>query len=661
MAYCPECAKEYPDDWKVCPQDESTLLKSQFIGKYKIEGVLGVGGMGAVYKGINPDTKAPVAIKVLHPSSATDESARTRFQREAASISALTTRHLVNIYDFGAEDDGTLYLVMEFLHGHSLREEVRNKQRVPLQRINMAMDGALRGLASAHRKGIIHRDLKPENIFVADTEDGEVVKVLDFGVAQVQTNNPASVLTQEGALLGTPAYMAPEQVTGSRGEMGPWTDVYAMGVILYEMLSGETPFHAESMTAVLSKVLMREFTPIAKLRSELSKDMVAVVKKAMADDAGERYRDASRFRDAWTDAYERLGPKVTSATTPRFFPQVGAAKSKADPFSGTYAADSEDEYIGPGTSNTKMQTSAAGPSAIAALNQSVTPGPVVVDSLDETPRGRGGFVLLLAAIVLGGATAAYVLTQTGGGGEPNKPNPNRTVMDTRPVDAAATPVDRVIDAAAKPSIPADMVRIDGGSFDMGVDKDTYKGFRHADPKHRVTLASFFIDKTEMTVAGFKAAAAKMPTPPKLRGDQSADDLPVRHVTWKEAGDLCIALGKRLPTEAEWEYTATRHPLDASGARMLGPGVSGPAKVGTSRGDCNPAGVCDLLGNVMEWTSDAAKDKTGNPHPTLKMLRGGSFTVAPKSKFYASAHARMPGKPGMADKEVGFRCAKSVED
>ncbi len=649
MAYCPECAKEYPDDWKVCPQDESTLLKSQFIGKYRIEGVLGVGGMGAVYKGINPDTKAPAAIKVLHPSAASDESSRTRFQREAASISALTTRHLVNIYDFGAEDDGTLFLVMEFLHGHSLREEVRGKQQMPLQRIHLAMDGALRGLAAAHRKGIIHRDLKPENLFVADTEDGEVVKVLDFGVAQVQTSGPASVLTQEGALLGTPAYMAPEQVTGSRGEMGPWTDVYAMGVILYEMLTGETPFHADSMTAVLSKVLTREFTPLDKRRKGLSKKLLKVVDKAMADQASDRYRNANAFREAWLDAYEALGPSVTSATTPRFTKPMITADSNADPYSGTYAADSADP----------LATSAARPSALAAQNQSITPGPVVVDSLEETKSGRGSLWLALAVLVLAGGAGTFMLTR--GNGDSKQPRRSAPVADPQTVDAAATPVAKTPDARPPaPKIPPGMAKLAGGTFQMGVDVSKYKGF-HATARHTVTTSSYLIDKTEMTVAAFKAATATMSKPPPLRGDQGAGDLPVRNVSWLEAAAVCEALGKRLPTEIEWEYAATRARLDPAAARLKTNGAPGPAKVGSHPGDCSPAGVCDLLGNVSEWTADSPRDAAGKPNAKLRVLRGGSFTVSPNSKFYASPYARMPSKPSLVDKEVGFRCAKDIED
>jgi len=645
MAYCPECAKEYPDDWKVCPQHESTLLASELVGKYKIEGVLGIGGMGAVYKGINPDTRAPVAIKMLHPLAAGDEPSRARFQREAASIAALSTRHLVTIYDFGAEEDGTLYLVMEFLLGHSLRVEIRDAEPMPIQRINLAMDGALRGLGAAHRKGIIHRDIKPENIFVADTEDGEVVKVLDFGVAQIQTSDPSSVITQEGALLGTPAYMAPEQVTGSRGELGAWTDVYAMGVILYEMLTGETPFAADSMTAVLSRVLSREFTPLSELRGDLPPPLLCVVDKAMADDAKDRYRHAEHFREEWLNAYHKLGPSITNATTPRYAGAVAKADDKADPFSGTAVADSAN----------MLKTSAERPNP-RPLDLSVTPESAVSAGPRRDSGGRS-VGLVLAAIIVAGAFGGLLLMRGGNG---KTKHTQTTTTDARVQSGPADAAPPKLDAAPQPAVvPDDMVRMAGGSFDVGVDSKLHRRLPQALAKHTVTLKPFFIDKTEVTVAAFKTAAAllKAKAPP-LRGDQNRGQLPVRMVTWDEAAAICAALGKRLPTEAEWEYAATRYPLRPDGARLRQPGVKGPAKVGTYPGDCSPTGVCDLLGNVSEWTASAARTKHG-ADPSRRILRGGSYSVSPKSKFYASPHARMAGKPTLKDREVGFRCAKDV--
>ncbi len=300
--YCPVCRSEYPSDWKRCPKDEAALLRDAVIGKYRIDEVLGQGGMGAVYRAFNPDTQSAVAIMLMLAQAASNDAARARFQREAAAVAALRTRHVVTIFDFGAAPDGTLYLVMELLVGHTLRAEIeRPPDAIPLPRVQALIDGALRGLGAAHRAGITHRDLKPENVFIAETDDGEVTKLLDFGIARVSTKDAA--LTQSGALMGTPAYMAPEQVAGNRGQIGPWTDVYSMGVIIYEALAGASPFAAESITEVLGRVLGRQFAPLHELRPGLPAAIYQVVERAMADEPDQRFASADAMRDAWTIAH----------------------------------------------------------------------------------------------------------------------------------------------------------------------------------------------------------------------------------------------------------------------------------------------------------------------------------------------------------------------
>jgi len=317
MSYCPACGSEYPDGWKRCPTDEAELLTSRNVGKYRVDGLLGAGGMGAVYRAFNPDTRSPVAIKVLHGEASATEASRTRFQREAASIAALTTRHLVNVYDFGSDAGGRMFLVMELLEGHNLRPEIDKDNGMPIPRINLVLEGALRGLGAAHKKGIVHRDLKPENIFIAQTEDGEVAKVLDFGIAQVQSKD-SSVITKEGALMGTPSYMAPEQVGGNRGEIGAWTDVYAMGVIAYEMLTGLSPFDDQSVTAIFTRVLTRDFKPLRDIRPDLPQPVLALIDCAMSDHYDNRFADANAFREAWVAAYRAFDPSVAEMPVPPF-------------------------------------------------------------------------------------------------------------------------------------------------------------------------------------------------------------------------------------------------------------------------------------------------------------------------------------------------------
>jgi eukaryotic-like serine/threonine-protein kinase len=595
MSFCPACGSEYPGDWKRCPKDESSLLGSRRVGKYEVEAILGTGGMGTVYRAQNPDTRSPVAVKVLHAHAAKDEQSRARFQREAAAVAALTTRHVCKVYDFGEEEDGTLYLVLELLRGHTLRAEIRRPpDQMPVQRIHLAVDGALRGLAAAHRAGIVHRDLKPENVFLADTDDGEVTKLLDFGIARVDRPEEKA-LTQSGAVIGTPAYMGPEQIASSRGEVGPWSDVYAIGVILYEMLTGEVPFAAPTVTEVLSRVLERDFPSLAEARPDLPASMHALIERALAADPEARYPDAGEMHRAFAEAYDELGSEVTGAPLP--------------PFSGI-AADGVDPH-----SETDIGSPATDPTMMAI------------------PDRRAARSLPRLALVLVPLVAASLLLWwiVGSAGDDRAP--------PEPPDAAPRAV--APDASGAP-IPTEMALLAGGAFEMGVPPELAEEYQDADPAHTVSVRPFLLDRTEYTEPGA--------------------EIPLTGVTWDEALARCKALGKRLPSEAEWEFAATRGRLDPRGARMKADGVHGPAPVGTHDGDCTPDGICDLLGNVVEWTGDPWRVRGGgDPEVDVRYrtARGGSYGVAPDEPFYASPHARLKLGKGERYPEVGFRCARDA--
>ncbi|MBE7451771.1 MAG: serine/threonine protein kinase [Kofleriaceae bacterium] len=317
--FCPRCQSEYPADWKACPKDATALLRSARIGKYQVVGMLGVGGMGAVYKAVNPDIRGSrVAIKVMNPSVADLEATRERFKREAAAVVALRTAHVVKVYDFSAEPDGMLYLVMELLDGHPLRDEIRpGPDYMDLARVQMVMEGALKGLAAAHKAGIIHRDLKPENVFVAETDDGEIPKLLDFGIARVQAHDKN--LTHTGSLMGTAAYMAIEQVAADAGEIGPWTDVYAMGAILYELLAGAPAVGGDTITEVLHKVLAAEHVPLPALRAGLSPGVYELVERCLSPRPADRPPNADAMRAALAAA--RLVPAGTPVPPPSPHPR----------------------------------------------------------------------------------------------------------------------------------------------------------------------------------------------------------------------------------------------------------------------------------------------------------------------------------------------------
>ena len=268
---------------------------------YTIEALIGRGGMGAVFLASHnrlPGKK--VAIKVLHAEMSGDE-VLARFKREAEIASRLGHPNIVAVHDFNVMGDGTPYLVLEYLHGESLAQRLRQGPLAhePALSIVRQIGSAL---AAAHREGIVHRDLKPQNIFLVPTEvDGrivEIAKVLDFGISKIRGSQ--TVKTQDSALLGTPQYMAPEQATGQHKLVDERTDVFAFGAIVYEMLSGQPAFSGETIPEVVFKVVYEPPTPLAQLASSVPESITAAVHRAMAKQAAERFPNVGDFVEAVT-------------------------------------------------------------------------------------------------------------------------------------------------------------------------------------------------------------------------------------------------------------------------------------------------------------------------------------------------------------------------
>jgi len=272
-------------------------IGEEIAGKYRIESVLGQGGMGAVFSAQNTLTGKRVAIKWLLPEQAS-ETSRERLLREARIAASIEHPNVVDIYDIG-EHDGGLFLVMEYLRGLTLGDMLAERGRVdPVELIGMLIP-IMRGVHFAHQCGIVHRDLKPENIILSEVDGQIVPKVLDFGVSKAISGNsiPHSTLTRTGALIGTPHYMALEQVDGS-GAVDGRTDVYAFGVIIYRALTGHYPFDGSSLGEVILKIGTKDPQPMRFLRQELTPDLDAVVLKAIARPRHERYPSVEEFARA---------------------------------------------------------------------------------------------------------------------------------------------------------------------------------------------------------------------------------------------------------------------------------------------------------------------------------------------------------------------------
>ncbi len=287
--------------------------EEQIIGKvlqetYRIERLIGEGGMGAVYEASHLRLRRRFAIKLLFPQVAQSSEAVARFRREGEVTSELGHPNIIEIIDLNFTPEGAAYIVMELLTGESLSSRIQGG-RLTLDEVSSILKQTASALEAAHRHGIIHRDLKPQNIFIAQREDGsEVVKVLDFGISKVLGSS--SMMTGTSALLGTPNYMAPEQAEGHAAEADVRTDVFALGAILYEMLAGRPAFVGASVPSILYQVVHQEPRPLRELRPDLSVDGERVVTRAMSKKPAARYDSIATLAQEFTAA---IGTTVGAA------------------------------------------------------------------------------------------------------------------------------------------------------------------------------------------------------------------------------------------------------------------------------------------------------------------------------------------------------------
>jgi serine/threonine-protein kinase len=254
----------------------------QSIGKYQITDLLGQGAMGVVYRALDPLLNRYVAIKVMSQGIAADPELRDRFLREARAAGSLQHPNIITIYDFG-DSGGSLYIAMEYIEGSDLSEIMARQDPLPLTgKIDIVVD-ALHALDYAHSRGVVHRDVKPANIRVST--DGHA-KLMDFGIARLEKSN----LTKSGMMMGTPSYMAPEQITG--GNITPATDVFAIGAVLYEFLANRPTFEGDTLHAVLYRVVSEQPPPLREVAATLPISLQPIVDKALAKDPKRRYPTA---------------------------------------------------------------------------------------------------------------------------------------------------------------------------------------------------------------------------------------------------------------------------------------------------------------------------------------------------------------------------------
>lgn len=380
--------------------------------KYRLVRLLGEGGMGSVYEARHDLIGRRFAVKFLHAELASHPEILARFRREAQAAGSLENENIAAVTDFGSSPDGAPYIVMEFLEGEDVAKTLARFGPMSIQRAAHILIQVCRGLFAAHGRGIVHRDLKPENLLLQQRGDGQdLVKILDFGIAKLKSTEGPQNQTRTGITLGTPYYMPPEQARGQK-ELDERADIYALGVILFELLSGRKPHDGENYNSILYSILMQAAPRIETFRSDLPPDLAAIVHRAMAADPNDRFQTVSELSQA-------LAPYTGRSITPA--PTLGHASTVMAP---------------PAAS--QRSTSTRAPVALTPSMPYSTATPV--------PRSNAGLFIGLAAVLVAGVGgAAWFFTRT--------PTVAETAPSAAPVVAAVAQPTPVPSLAPTPVAP----------------------------------------------------------------------------------------------------------------------------------------------------------------------------------------------------------------
>lgn len=713
MKKCASCGRDFPEQTTFCPFDGKKLDSPDTItevdkfigmvldGKYCIESKIGQGGMGNVYKAKHVHMDTMVAVKILHPNLVSDQTTVERFRREARAAITVNHPNAIHVMDFGVTGDKIVYLVMEFLEGTSLRRILEIEKFLPPQKAINTIKQVCAAVEAAHIKNIIHRDLKPDNIVVLNYGlPTEQVKVLDFSIAKLKISSDGPVnLTQQGMVVGTPQYMSPEQAEGQ--ELDIRSDLYSLGVIVYEMLTGDLPFKATTPMALILKHIHALPRPLRELKEDISPALEAVVLRTLAKKREDRPQSATRLAEQLEEALHQENVPVKSETAPVLVRPTGDPLSPlgkgglskptqpvvgAGSFSGATAPlkmpvesslpnianspgslDYSGDYsVDPSKIPSKIANS---PSKSQNGNKSIVPSSVPSGSPPDAvslPEAKPNSTKKLL-VVVGGVLFALVIALSVYFFFFNQPSED---------PSGSTATDKNPNAWME---KMQMVIIPMGTFSMGADSGVEED---ASPSHQVKVGSFAMGKYEVTNKEYKAyiKATNSPSPEGWNGSEypvGQDDFPVGNISWDQANAYCKWLSSqsgvefRLPTEVEWEYAARG--VDGrffpwgtdwdTTKTVFGDNSNSSSKMVTSSllsGDRSPFGLIGMAGNVSEWTNSDVKAYPNSKYQpkdsdlNCKVIRGGNYQT--KKKDLLTNVKRFWQPNNYKDARVGFRLA-----
>jgi serine/threonine-protein kinase len=628
MKSCPRCEREYEPHVVFCSGDGALLdafdvdelCGTVLDGRYRLEEKLGEGAYGVVFRATQLEIGRTVAVKVLHPAKVLHPSliadvvdvrdywlsCVVRFQREARATGRLHHPNIVAVTDFGRAPGDIVYMVMEHLEGTPLRHVIKAHAPLSLAFVVRIMHQVCWAVEAAHRAGVVHRDLKPANIFVERIEGcGEVAKVLDFGIAKLTpvADEELTNLTDTGVFLGTPKYMSPEQCAGTA--IDARSDVYSLGIVLYEMLTGALPFHGTAMAVALQHATTPPRAP-CDLNPQLSEAVERVVMRALSKNPDDRHPTAVALL---ADLEAASGPTT---------PGVG------------YEPIALDDHLLP-------------PDDTSSLRVVAPPLPPAVRSRIEIPIPVAGPEPAPAQ------TTAAPRPLAAFGREPTLETHARPLPPIAPEGMVLIPAGPFLmgcDHGLENEAPVHEVSLDNFFLDATeVTNAQYRLFcektRRTPPPNPRWDSSYFAGKPSH---------------------------PVVNVTWFDADAYARWAGRRLPTEAEWEKAARgglagfEYPWgDGIDPTRANYNASGTCPVRSY--DPNGYGVHEIVGNVWEWCSDwyaadayrtsPRTNPTGPPTGADKVLRGGSIDGSIRTVRIAYRHWMSPHR---RSSDIGFRCA-----
>jgi serine/threonine protein kinase/formylglycine-generating enzyme required for sulfatase activity len=681
----------------------------QSFGRYHILEQLGEGGMATVFKAYDTRLEREAAVKIIRrdvfpPNQL--ENILKRFEREAKALARLAHPNIVSVIDYG-EQDSTPYLVMVYLPGGTLKQ--RLGKPIPWQEAVRLLIPIARALQFAHSQNIVHRDVKPSNILI--TLSGEPM-LTDFGIAKILDIGEGHTLTGTGVGVGTPEYMAPEQWTGQSGSL---SDIYSLGVVLYEMLTGRKPYVADTPAAVLLKQTNDPLPRPSQYVPGLPEAVEKLLYKALAKKPEDRYPDMGAVVNALENLLAAAVPDTRPVPAEKPIPQPASWIAEEPPTAIAQETPPRVERDNiphqPSARKLKLLPFGIGAAVLLVLiggifginslikNRplAITPGETATETLSRVPTES--FVPFSPA-------STFPITDT--------PLPTATFDPTLGIGSTWVPIETVVlftqtltftvidttTATFDPALgigltwtrPADgmvMVYVPEGEFTMGSNINDDER-----PIHQVYLDAFWMDQTEVTNKMYEfCVTARKCDPPHSRasytrsnyyGYSEYDDFPVTYVSWNDATAYCVWAGGgeyevRLPTEAEWEKAARgtdgrTYPwgegIDCQKANYQDGSkfcVGDTSRVGSYESGKSPYGVYDMAGNVWEWVADwysssyystlqnGIHNPSGPTFGTYRVLRGGSLGG---NRYLVRSAIRLGNDPSNNNYVLGFRCSRT---